>query len=112
MKEVTTFSHPVRIYIAGPVERAKELIAEFCMEHGACFTVTPTEYVYTGGRERGMIVGLINYPRFPADADAIEHKAVELARVLIEGLHQWSASVECPQETIWLTRRPEDLATS
>ncbi len=74
---------------------------------GLCVTVEPIEFIYTGGAEAGVRVGLINYPRFPAEVAEIMAKAEALALLLIERLFQHSASVVGPELTVWLSRRGE-----
>lgn len=95
-----------RIWIAGDFARAQEICRAWCFRVGACVTVTPTDYVYTGGQEAGVVVGFINYPRFPKTAAEISRLAEDLAFELIARLHQHTASIETPVETIWLSRRP------
>jgi hypothetical protein len=86
---------------------ARHLCRAFCMA-GLCVTVTPTEFIYTGGAESGVAVGLINYPRFPAEPAEIFAKAEALALHLIDGLHQHSASIVASDKTAWLSRRLDD----
>ena len=106
MTPVTAPSHPISIFIAGDHDRAKQICREFCMNIGACVTVTPTAYIYTGGEEAGVVVGLINYPRFPADYRDILAKARQLADDLMHGLCQHSYTIQTPTETHWYSRRP------
>lgn len=73
-----------------------------------CVTVTPTKYVYTGGDEDGVIVGLINYPRFPKYFHDLFSIAEELAEKLCIDLGQQSYSIDTPKETFWYSYRPED----
>ena len=96
----------VSIYIAGDLPMIRYYCREFCME-GLCVTVTPTEFVFTGGMESGAQIGLVNYPRFPSTPEKIEATAERLTRFLIERLHQHSALIDTPEATIWLTRRTE-----
>jgi hypothetical protein len=72
---------------------------------GLCVSVTEADFVFTGGLESGVRVGLINYPRFPKEPSEIFDTAVELSRFLIERLHQQSCSVVAPDQTMWLSRR-------
>ncbi len=72
---------------------------------GLCVTVTPTNFVYTGGAESGVCVRLANYPRFPSDIVKIDEKAFALARLLRDGMCQWSVMIETPTKTTWLTTR-------
>lgn len=93
-----------RIYMAGVLSDAERVCREYCFNVGACVTVTPTNYIYSGGQESGFIVGLINYPRFPATQEAILSRANVLARMLADALHQRSWTVETPEATTWVTR--------
>lgn len=102
----------VDIFIAGDPEQAKQVCREFCMSEGACVTVEPVSYVYTGGEEAGVRVGLINYPRFPAPAKVIQEKAERLAERLMERLCQHSYSIVGPELTFWYSRRDADLRTA
>jgi hypothetical protein len=99
-------SYSVSIYIAGDLDAARAACREHTLAVGLCVTLEPVEYVYTGGLEAGVRVGLINYPRFPAEPAAIWSRAVALAELLVERLHQETASVVGPDRTLWLSRRP------
>lgn len=103
IQKASSFS--VRIYIAGDRHDAERICREFCFEVGHCVTVQDAQYIYTGGQEAGVVVGLINYPRYPKDATQIQSDAEALGRRLMEGLSQHSFSVETPTETIWFSRR-------
>lgn len=94
------------IFIAGDLAQAKQVCREFCFEKGFCVTVEPVVYIYTGGEEAGVRVGVINYPRFPAEAKTLRDIAVELADKLVEKLCQHSYSIAGPDETEWFSRRP------
>jgi len=95
------------ILVAGNRADAERLCRQHCMEVGLCVTVEAAEFIYTGGQESGVRVGLINYARFPADPPDIFAKAEALAVKLIDGLCQHSASVVADDRTVWLSRRPE-----
>jgi hypothetical protein len=101
-----TEAHSVSIYIAGDILMIRHYCREFCME-GLCVTVTPTDFVFTGGMETGAQIGLVNYPRFPSTTEHIDATAENLTRFLIERLHQHSALIDGPEGTTWLTRRAE-----
>jgi len=95
-------SYPVSVFVAGDQAEATRICQAFCDQVGLCVTVTPTEYIYTGGQEAGLIVGLINYPRFPSLPIEIFAKAEELAHRLVEGLGQRGATIQAPDKTIWI----------
>lgn len=98
-------SFPVTIFIAGDYNTATSVLREYCDEVGYCVTLKETNYIYTGGEENGIEVGLINYPRFPADSATIIQKAREIAERLREQLNQESFSIQTPDDTIWVSYR-------
>lgn len=104
MIERTEPTFTATIYIAGDLATARQVCREFCMS-GLCVTVEPTEFVYTGGAETGVRVGLLNYPRFPSDAAEILDRARALADELRERLCQHSWLIVTPDESIWNSRR-------
>ena len=110
MKTAHTTSFPVSIFIAGDHNEALTACRAYCDHIGLCVTVTPTTYAYTDGQEAGVIVGLINYPRFPKLLDEIEAQAIDLGHHLREALGQESFSVQTPARTTWISFRPADLA--
>jgi len=97
-------SHDVSIYIAGPLADIERACQVYC-EQGLCVTVSPTEFIYTYGRESGARVGLINYARFPLDAQALEDHAHALAVTLMRKLSQRSCSVVTPDRSYFVTRK-------
>jgi hypothetical protein len=103
VSEVPTYT--VDIFIAGEPADARRLCREFCMT-GLCVTVTPTEFIYTGGAETGVRVGLINYPRFPSTPEELWAKASQLSEVLRRGLCQWSYLLVAPDKSVWVSERP------
>ena len=107
MKTSETSSYSVQIWIAGDHARALELCRLYCEESRFCVTVSPTTYVYTGGREAGVCIGLINYGRFPSEPCAIFARAKELTLRLIEGLGQESATIQAPDKTLWISFRKD-----
>ena len=107
MKVKSEQAYYADIYMAGDVAEAKRICAEYCFNVGLCVTVTETEFIYTGGREVGFVVGLVNYPRFPSIPDDIFKRAEDLAVVLIRGLMQWSALIQTPTAATWITTRDD-----
>jgi hypothetical protein len=92
-------SYPITIFVAGDPDEARSACAAFCDHVGFCVTVTPTTYVYTNGAEPGVAVGLINYPRFPLEAEDLLQAAESLAWHLVGVLEQRSCSIETPEQT-------------
>jgi len=97
----------VQIFMAGDIAEAKRAIRSYCYNFGCCVTVTPTDFIYTGGEEAGFVVGLVNYPRFPVET---ETELIDLAHSLIERLlstcNQKSALIVGDNVTEWVTRDP------
>lgn len=102
MEEKKENTYWVRIYASGPIEEAKQIIRRDCLREGLCVTIEPTTYIYTGGEETGYVVGLINYPRFPASSGEIWARAIHLAELLREGTYQLSVLIMSPNATLWL----------
>ena len=109
MKIETAPSYPVSIFIAGDRFRAEKYCREHCDDVGLCVTVTATNYVYRDGNEAGVVVGLINYPRFPKEAAEIWAIAEELGRCLRVALQQESFTIQAPDKTVWFSWREADL---
>src|SRR5574338_431721 len=86
------------------VEDVREWLQEYCNNVKLGVTLTPTEFIYVDGREPGVIVGLINYPRFPRHADNVKQAALDIAKGLMELCHQERVSVVCSDETIMLEK--------
>jgi Fe-S-cluster-containing hydrogenase component 2 len=84
------------------IDEARDVAQAYCDEVGLCVTVTPTTFVYTLGSEPGVIVGLMNYPRFPSEPAAIRAHALALAERLRVRLEQFRVSVVFPNETVML----------
>ncbi|WP_422383299.1 hypothetical protein [Roseibium album] len=104
MIEKTEPTFWAEIAIAGDYDDARRTCRKFC-ESGLCVTVTKTSFIYTGGEQSGVLVRLINYPRFPATPAEIEAKAIELAHDLRDHLFQDSFTVITPEKSTWFTRR-------
>lgn len=102
-------SYPVTIYMAGSYIKALKVLEKYCDTVGFCVTIKQTVYVYKNGKEVGIEVGLINYPRFPAEPITIIDRATEIANMLREALEQESFSIQTPNNTIWHSYRKEDI---
>lgn len=93
------------IYMSGPIEVAKQVIRQECMRAGWCVTIDPTTFIYTGGEEAGFVVGMINYPRFPAENAVSEARAMALMNALLDATHQWSALLVTAEHSTYITKR-------
>ncbi len=66
--------------------RAENTVRRYAPERFecGCVTVTKTKFYYKGGWERGLIIGLINYPRFPVDYWELHRRGANLATYLAD----------------------------
>jgi hypothetical protein len=101
-----TATFQASIYLAGDIETAKRWLRRFAFDHGMCVTVTPTTFIYTGGEETGLHVGLVNYPRFPSEPQVIHDLAVRLATGLVYECCQKTALVVSGLSTEWIQVQP------
>lgn len=103
-------SFPVTIFMAGKYNKALKVLAKYCNDTSYCVTIKTTNYIYKGGQEYGIEVGLINYPRFPSDPATIVDKAKDIAEELRVALDQESYSIQTPHDTIWVSYRKGDVS--
>ena len=75
---------------------------------------TPTEFIYTSnlkksvnGNEPGVIIGIMNYPRFPLERKTLEQKAEEIALLCKERFKQNKISIVYPDRTV-MFETPEE----
>lgn len=106
MTEKTSATYQIKIYLSGSIELIKNACREYCMI-GLCVTVSPTLFIYTGGEEFGVEIGLLNYPRFPDTSESLLKKATELAVKCRDKAFQNSYLIVTPEETIWNSIRKE-----
>ena len=88
-------------------DRVEQIIQAWVDKLGMCVTVTPTKYVYTKGNEPGIIVGFINYPRFPSTPEQIQYNALDLAQILLKECKQMQVSIVFPEKTMMLSNPDE-----
>lgn len=84
------------------VHEVRDWVQQYCNQKKLGVTFTQTEFIYVDGGEPGLIVGLINYPRFPSSIEEIKEKAIEIAQGLIKLCHQERISIVFSDETIML----------
>lgn len=107
-------THVIKIYIAGDRNLARQVLQKYVMK-GLCVSISEEEYIYTMGNETGIVVNLINYPRFPKTSTEMIDEARKLAEHLIEELHQGSCTIVDYHghihvgDSYFISRRPEDL---
>lgn len=109
-KECPSFQ--INIWVAGNYEDAQRALRRYLRGNPLCVTVRPCEYIYTGGQEAGVVVTLINYPRFPRAEKELIDIATVLTTYLMTELCQQSASLETPHTTIWFCNRQNEESPS
>lgn len=117
MKVVTVDSFTVTVHV-GLKCRATGLITDrvvvlnaiqkYVDSVGLCVSVTFTDYLYSGGNEPGVVVGLINYPRFPLASEQIRAHALVIAEVLLKLCKQLKATIVTPIETVMIDNYCEE----
>jgi len=78
---------------------AEQILQEYCDSISYCVSMTPTEFIYNGANEEGIIIGLINYPRFPSAREDIVNKAFAIAEIFLEKFNQNRISIVCSDKT-------------
>lgn len=84
------------------VEDVKNFLQPIVDSTKFCVTITPTYFLYVDGQEPGVIVGMINYPRYPKTNDEIRNQAVFLASLLKNRFKQERISIVTPTVTMML----------
>lgn len=101
-------THVIKIYIAGDINLARQVLQEYVMR-GACVSISAEEYIYTMGNESGLVVNIINYPRFQQTERALLQQTQELAELLLDRLFQGSCTVvDYNGDTYFYSRRKDD----
>jgi hypothetical protein len=103
----TRYAYTTRIdiWLCGNKEVIAQACREYCYKVGLCVTVQEADFIYTGGEEKGVRIGLVNYPRLPSSHDDIWQKAYDLADILIERACQHSVLLVGDTQTVWKSRR-------
>jgi hypothetical protein len=104
-------AYRVEIFICGDEDKAFETCQRFCTDVGLCVTFDRTLFIFRGGNEYGMKIGLINYGRFPRGRNEIWDTAMELALLLKAELRQGSFTVQDDQTSHFYSTRVEDGCT-
>lgn len=87
------------------IEEVVEVCQKFVDKKKECVTITPTEFVYTGGCEPGVVIGFIMYPRFVRSQNEIVERAVELGKILLTKFKQNRITITTPLESIMLKNK-------
>ena len=106
-----SYSLTTTLWIAGDFDELRRQCLKWADNNKVCITITPTEFCYHGGSERGARIGFESYPRFPNISSGLLLKRVEsLAKELLtcKHLNETTCLIVTPWETRWLTTREED----
>lgn len=80
------------------IEKVYEICQKYTNEIGWCVTVTPTKFIYKNGSEPGVIIGVIQYPRFSLSEEELRGRTITLAEILLVELGQFRISIVFPNE--------------
>lgn len=78
---------------------ARSICSNYCKDHPLGVTVTPTEFIYVNGMEDGVIIGLINYPRFPSSKEEVKEHAERLGEIMAKKFKQHRFSIQDTEKT-------------
>lgn len=84
------------------LNEVKKILQDYVDKVGLCVTINPTTFIYTDGKEEGVIIGLINYPGFPTTKKKLEKTAEEIAFLCKEKYKQNRVSIEYQDRTLML----------
>ena len=103
----TCDSVSVKIFIAGDYNQVQKTCNDYCYTHGCCVNIIQNTYVYSAGpNDAGVIVELINYPRFPKTTEELTRQALTIAYLLRENLNQDSFTIQTlPGDSLFYSYR-------
>lgn len=98
------------IYVAGSLPKLEAVATKF-VKLGLCVRVTPSDFIFTEGRESGATITLINYPRFSRSSEYIRQLAIALGHRILEETDQLSLTVLSTgaiNDTVYIAKREKD----
>lgn len=93
------------------ISMARKLLHDYVDTVSSCVTLTETEFIYkskarTGekidGEEPGFVIGIIQYPLYPASIETLRKHAEHLAVCLKDAYKQLKVTVVFPDITLTL----------
>lgn len=96
------------IFVAGNYEIAEMVCRKHTFPSGLCVTIERTEYFFGGGSEKGVRIGLIQYPPFQEPVSTLINKAVALGKSASEANYQFSFTIVMPERTLFFSRRKNE----
>ena len=91
------------------MDKVRKLVDYCCRDCMCCLTVTPTEFIYPSPgpwprrHEKGVIIGLINYPRFPKSLTELLQTMDVTAWYMMKNLNQCHVTYTYEEGTCMLT---------
>jgi len=116
MKSVKTYTATIYVGLQEGYEglthtynEARNLLQEYCNENKLCVSFKKIDFIYPNGKENGIEIGLINYPRFPFKNhnQELHEISIKIAKMLMKNFKQKRCSIVFDDETIMLEK--EDL---
>jgi hypothetical protein len=92
------------VFIGGNYNASEMACRDICFPKGLCVTIEKTKYIFGGGSEDGVRVGLIQYPPFPETIECLMQKAISVGKKIAEENKQFSFTVVTPTENIFFSR--------
>lgn len=108
MNEISEKTYWIRIYLSGRRDVIEQGCREFC-EEGLCVTVESCKFIYTGGEEDWVVVGMVDYSKFPMTPERLNGIAKRLAKHLLEKSLQHSVLIVNCEKSLHLQRREKRL---
>lgn len=93
------------IYVGGDMRESETVCRGLCFPSGLCVTVEKVKYVFAGGTEEGVRIGMIQYPPFHEPEEELFNKAIKVGKAVAEANSQWSFTIVTNNKNIFLTRR-------
>lgn len=84
------------------IDEVYALCYKYVNDKQYCVTVTETKFFYVNGFENGVIIGLINYARFPSKKKEVLKHAFDLGEILMKELKQYRISITTPTDSYLL----------
>lgn len=98
--------------IENPIEKVYEICKKYVNENQYCVTVSETNFFYHNGSEKGVVLGLINYARFPSSKKIILKHAFQLGNILMKELNQYRISITTPKKSYLLENKNYESNTT
>jgi hypothetical protein len=93
------------IYVAGDLSSSEQVCRRLAFPSGLCVTTESVKYIFGGGTEDGVRIGLIQYPPYPETENDLLDKAILIGKEVAEVNYQWSFSVVDPYKVRFYSRR-------